>query len=280
MNLQQMLETRVTERSALVRLIASYLEHDKRVRAAWLNGSLAKGNHDALSDIDVWVVVDDKSAASIVSGRKKFATGLSKPSLVMDNINNAPPRGAYLLVHYPGEFGPQHVDWFWQPESLATCPDDAVLLFSRAELQSVSGDEWRDEMHQTGGRSPTNESDLASILSFKIKFFWSMSLIVAKYIARADSETVRRMMELITRTLGEINDALSAKPRGEGADAPFVVDTALTSAPEQFAMLDRLVKAARRMEKPVAAAGGSIPLDGIQQIQRFFDLTKQMAANA
>ena len=279
MNLQSLLDTRVTERSALVRLIASYLENDKRVKAAWLHGSLANGNHDAMSDVDLWVVVDDESAASIVSGRKKYATGLTRPSLVMDNVNNAPPSGAYLLVHYPGEVGPQHVDWFWQPESLAKRPDDALVLFDRANLETVPGDEWRDETHQPGGGSPINETDQASVVTFKITFFWAMSLIVAKYIARGDSETVHRIMDLITRTLAEINDALSAKPHAESADAILTPDVTITSTSDQFAMLDRLVKAARRMDKPIEAVGGTIPSDGIQQIQRFFELTKQMAAS-
>ena len=279
MNLQSLLDTRVTERSALVRLITSYLENDKRVKAAWLHGSLANGNHDALSDADLWVVVDDESAASIVSGRKKYATGLTRPSLVMDNVNNAPPSGAYLLVHYPGEVGPQYVDWFWQPESLAKRPDDALVLFDRADLPIVSGDEWRVETHQTGGGSPINETDQASIVTFKITFFWAMSLIVAKYIARGDSGTVHRMMDLITRTLGEINDALSGKPRAESTDTALISNVDVASASDQFAMLDRLVKAACRMEKPIEAVGGSIPSDGIRQIKRFFELTIQMAAS-
>ena len=130
--------------------------------------------------------MDDESAPSIISGRKKYASRLTKPFLVMDNLNNAPPSGAYLLVHYPGEVGPQHVDWFWQPESLARRPDDALVLFDRADLQVVSGDEWRDEMYLAGGRSPINETDQASIVTFKITFFWTMSLIVANYIALAD----------------------------------------------------------------------------------------------
>jgi hypothetical protein len=279
MNLQSLLDTRVTERSALVRLITSYLENDKRVKAAWLHGSLANGNHDALSDADLWVVVDDESAASIVSGRKKYATGLTRPSLVMDNVNNAPPSGAYLLVHYPGEVGPQHVDWFWQPESLAKRPDDALVLFDRADLPIVFGDEWRVETHQTGGGSPINETDQASIVTFKITFFWAMSLIVAKYIARGDSGTVHRMMDLITRTLGEINDVLSGKPRAESTDTTLISNVDVASASDQFAMLDRLVKAACRMEKPIEAVGGSIPSDGIRQIKRFFELTIQMAAS-
>ena len=277
MNLQQLLDTRVAERSALVRHIASYLENDKRVKAAWSHGSLSKGNHDALSGVDVWVVVDDESAPSIVSGRKKYASGLTKPSLVMNNLDNAPPSGAYLLVHYPGEVGPQYVDWFWQPESLTRRPDDALVLFDRANLQTVSRDEWRDEMHQAGGRSPINETDQASIVTFKITFFWAMSLVVAKYIARGDSATVQRMMALITHTLAETNDALSAKPRADSTDTTLTVDDRLASASDQFAILDRLVKADRRMEKPIEAVGGSIPSDGIQQIQRFFELTKQMA---
>jgi len=278
MNLEQLLATRVAERSNLIRQIAIYLETDRRVRAAWLHGSLSSGGHDALSDIDIWVVVNDESAPKIVSARKKFASGITRPVLVMDNVNNAPPNGAYLLAHYPGEIGPQHIDWYWQPESLAKRPDDALLLFDHADLPMVAGDEWREEMHQTRVGSPINETDQVSILTFKTKFFWAMSLIVAKYIARGDHETVQQMTALITRTLGEINDSLSTKQRGEIADtasAPIVV---LTSPAEQFAMLDRLAKTARRMEKPIEAAGGSIPYEGIQQIRNFFELTRQIAS--
>ena len=119
-------------------------------------------------------------------------------------------------MHYPGEVGPQHVDWFWQPEPLARRPNNAVVLFDRADLQIVSGDEWRDEMYLAGGRSPINETDQASIVTFKITFFWAMSLIVAYYIALGDSATVHRMMALITHwrrpmTLSVQNHALIAQ---------------------------------------------------------------------
>jgi hypothetical protein len=43
------------------------------------------------------------------------------------------------LVHYPGEYGPQHVDWFWQPKSLANFPDNDLLLFDKVGLPVVDG---------------------------------------------------------------------------------------------------------------------------------------------
>jgi hypothetical protein len=44
----------------------------------------------------------------------------------MDMMKNAPPDGACLLVHYTGESGPQHVDWFC---SLKQQPLDQITAF-------------------------------------------------------------------------------------------------------------------------------------------------------
>ena len=41
-------------------------------------------------------------------------------------MKNTPSDGAYLLVHYTGEFGPQHVDWFC---SLKQQPLDQMTEF-------------------------------------------------------------------------------------------------------------------------------------------------------
>ncbi|WP_152365276.1 aminoglycoside 6-adenylyltransferase [Microlunatus speluncae] len=44
----------------LLRRITTVLDEDPRVRAAWLVGSYGRGTQDEFSDIDVWLVADDR----------------------------------------------------------------------------------------------------------------------------------------------------------------------------------------------------------------------------
>ena len=77
-----------------------------------MGGSITHGDDDWLSDIDLYIVKTDDSITETVSQRHAFAAMATTLVLSMDMMKNAPPNGAYLLVHYTGEFGPQHVDWF------------------------------------------------------------------------------------------------------------------------------------------------------------------------
>ena len=87
---------------------------------------IANGDDDWVSDIDLYIVMTDDSIAKTVSQRHAFAAMATTPALSMDMMKNAPPDGAYLLVHYTGEFGPQHVDWFY---SLKQQPLDQMTEF-------------------------------------------------------------------------------------------------------------------------------------------------------
>jgi len=181
---------RTHERQNLVQTLAAHLKLDDRVQAAWLSGSISRGEDDWLSDIDLYVAVADESIEEVVQGRYEFVARQVTPTLSMDQMRNAPPRGGYLLVHYPGEYGPQHIDWFWQPESLASFPDDGLLLFDKVGLPVADGKVWEKEMNQTVSRPAIDSTDPVDLLNHDVKFFWAMSLIVAKYIVRGDDETL------------------------------------------------------------------------------------------
>ena len=143
LQIDDLLAIRDQERSVLLGRIVNHLKEDQRVCAAWLSGSVSRGDHDGLSDLDLYVVVTDESVSDLVENRLANAARPARPVLVMDNVANAPPDGAYLLVLDEGEVGPQHVDWFWQPESWARIPDDEKILFDRVGLPVVLGAEWR-----------------------------------------------------------------------------------------------------------------------------------------
>lgn len=56
------LDEYATARSRLLADIAAQFEEDRRVVAAWLTGSLGRGNADAISDIDITIVLTDETA--------------------------------------------------------------------------------------------------------------------------------------------------------------------------------------------------------------------------
>jgi predicted nucleotidyltransferase len=234
MNLHELLSTRLRERSELLDRIVAILSADPNVRAAWLSGSVSRGDDDALSDRDLSVVVSDESIGERVDRRRTYAARSAPPVLLMDNLSNAPVDGAYLLAFYPGEAGPQHVDWFWQPESGARIPDDEKVLFNNTGLPLMSGDDWRRQSNRPPGAPLAANAPLGEQLTHKITFFWAMSIIAAKYIARRDGETFARMTSLIAHTLSETAQLGEAGQLNLGADDASVASLASSGSRKQF----------------------------------------------
>lgn len=56
---------RVTARQRFIDALVETLRADERVVAAWLGGSIARGDDDALSDVDLHVVIADAAAAEL-----------------------------------------------------------------------------------------------------------------------------------------------------------------------------------------------------------------------
>jgi len=202
----------------------------------------------------------------VVRGRHEFAAQPVTPTLSMDQMRNAPPRGGYLLVHYPGEYGPQHVDWFWQPESLANFPDDGLLLFDKVGLPMVDGKVWEQEMHQTGSRPAIDSTDPVDLLTHDLKFFLAMSLIVAKYIVRGDDQIVGHMMSLIERTLDRIIETLEIAVRSSGDLGSLV-----TGQVTQFQLLRGASDRVKSLQGDLGDRGVVVPVEAIAEVERFFD---------
>ena len=271
------LAIRDRERSDLLARIVEHLKDDRRVRAAWLSGSVSRGDHDGLSDLDLSVVVDDKDAHDFVRNRRAHAARPAPPVLVMDNVANAPPCGAYLLVFYAGGVGPQHVDWFWQPESEARIPDDEKVLFDGVGLPAVSGAEWRREAHRPPGPPLGPNPTRGEVLTHKITFFWAMSLIVAKHIARRNDDTVARMTSLTAGTFAEAAQLLGSSLSMPGLDAAQRAAIESEAPAAQFELLYGLARDATGLHEELLDHGATIPSEAIRPIYRFFELTQSIA---
>ena len=275
MTINDYLEIRNRERHDLLLQIADVLKRDHRVRAAWLTGSVSRGDDDGLSDLDLMIVVSDEGAFDFVRNRRKFASQPADAVLTMDNFRNAPPGGAYLLTLYAGEVGPQHVDWFWQPESYAQIPDDEKVLFDHIGLHKIPGAEWRRAQHRPIAQPLPEHSTLTDVLTHKIAFFWAMSVITAKYIARQDSKKAAEMMTRIARTLYETAH-LASLPIPDHAETIDTTFEAETPSRQSNALLE-LSGDAKWLHDGLTERGAAIPSEAIPHIYRFYELTSSMA---
>jgi hypothetical protein len=172
-----LLDHYLEERNQLLGTISELLKRDPNVKAAWLWGSIGRGDEDALSDIDLWVIVDDEYIDPILSHPLQYVSQVTNPVLSLEAPQNAPEGGAYLMACYDAPVAPHIVDWYWQPKSLASISDQVRLLFDRAGIRHQE-----QPIHFSGG--PANKAIVERPMHF-ISFFWMMLMITAKEASRS-----------------------------------------------------------------------------------------------
>src|SRR5215211_919457 len=137
------LQTYTNHRERLLQTIAEKVSTDERFVAAWLTGSFAREEQDALSDIDITLEVDDPYAQVLCSRSKMVSAQTTKeryelfclfgqPALLHENNHNAPNGGTFTFIAYD-----QHatmVDWILRPLTGAERPEAARLLFDKAGI--------------------------------------------------------------------------------------------------------------------------------------------------
>ena len=188
---------RVEERNALLERASARLLADPKIVAAWLFGSLGRGEEDDLSDLDIFVVTQDEAIQDYILNRRTNATlGIDDVCLI-EAPQNRPPGGAYLMALYPSETGYHEVDWYWQGQSDALIPTDAKLLFDRVGLFE-SGVPTHFEYQSTEQMKPDEEA------LNKVGFFWAMLLITTKHIARNPTESESGLLKFVFQILREI----------------------------------------------------------------------------
>ena len=278
MGIEDLLSIRWRERAELLRCIDQSIRSDCRVAAAWIAGSVARGEDDALSDLDLYIVVADNAIDDFVDHRRIHAAGPARPILLMDNLANAPIGGAYLLALYEGEAGPLHIDWFWQAESKAHRPDDGMILFDRAGLPVMPGAQWQGTFHRSSGPPLGPNPSLADVLTHKFAFFWAMTFIAAKYIARRDSETAARMTGVVSRTLTEAAALCQSSVEPFREYGPVAAGLETASATAQLQALRGLAKHAKNLGGQLATRGVVPSSEAISQICQFLDLAEALVA--
>lgn len=210
--LRELPRLRQEERNRLLRRLRVALEKDARVRAVWLQGSCARGATDALSDLDLVVVVSDEAMNTVAGDPAKptdyrhvlnsprgiwVAQVAEPPLLLLEAPQNAPTGGAFLTSFIRGEAGPQQVDWEWLPQSTACRPLETRLLFDRARTPCET------EPPEAGQPGPAPDRTPFEVAAHAVPWFWATLMWNAKHAARSPSDS---HMPMLGQTQGAVQD--------------------------------------------------------------------------
>ena len=259
------LRARRAERDLLLRRLTDLLEGDERIAAAWLFGSVGRGDGDDLSDLDLRVVVRDEHIEAIIAGRQAYAAQAGSAVLFQEAPQNRPAGGAFLLTLYEGRFGPQEVDWTWEPLSGACLWPQTRILLNRAGLSRTGEMPW--------GYQPKPDITPLEYVVRRSNDFWAMLLIVAKYAARSPHEQQMGLLGMAIQPLREVSEFLGLPPKYIMGDLPP------HGRPEEKLLLLRDVAAQMAALMPaVEARGGQVPWPVLPHAQSFFDLVEAVMA--
>jgi hypothetical protein len=255
---------RRAERAALLARITQMLEGDHRIAAAWLFGSVGRGESDDLSDLDLRVIVFDEHIAGICQGRQAHAAQVGEAVLFQEAPQNRPVGGAFLLTLYAGQFGPQEVDWTWEPLSGACLWPNTHILLNRAGLSKQGEMPWGYQPRPA--QTPLEENVQ------RVSSFWAMLLIIAKYAARSPHEEQMGLIGMSVQPLREVSEYLGLSPR-------YVMETFPPHGrpQEKLRLLRGLADEMEALMPAIEARGGMVPWAALPHARRFLDLVEAIS---
>jgi hypothetical protein len=121
-------ETYTLQREKLLGQIVETMSKDERCVAAWHTGSVAGHEQDALSDLDLTIVLADphcgvlcarpwQVSAQTTKDRYELFSLFGQPAILHENNNNAPEGGTFTFVMYAKSA--IMIDWILRPQSTA-----------------------------------------------------------------------------------------------------------------------------------------------------------------
>lgn len=251
---------RRAERDALLMHLTATLEADPRVCAAWLSGSLGRGDADDLSDIDVWVIVQDEYAEAVKAARRTYVVQIGEPLLIEEAPQNAPPDGAYLAVLYRGQTGPVIVDWYWQSLSAARLLPNCLVLFDRTGIPMATLEK---------SLSPGEHGDAAVGQAI---FFWMMVNIAAKTIARGHSWSALELITAVRLALEDVRWHVGIRPtRPDHKLIKSYADPLPVLSVDQLAFARQLAHEMEALHPHIAALAGHAPDDVVAPTFTFLE---------
>jgi hypothetical protein len=252
----------LTERTALLARLEQALCADARVTAAWLGGSMGRGDGDALSDLDIGLAIVDEHCPDLVAQRRAFVSQFGEALLIQEAPHNAPPNGAFLLVLYRGTTAAHEVDWSWQPPSTTRVPGAARLLFDRVGLPRAEAF----LVH--------SDDEAAAGISVRTTFIWAMGFVVAKKIARGHTTAAFDLLRMMRNAQDLVRAGLEHEPLTPwgGLNRPVGSEVLPPLEPAaQLAYLRALLAEMATLQPTTDGPGGLMTTDAAAAINQYID---------
>jgi len=256
-------------RDGLLLKITEILSRDERFVAGWLTGSFSRNEEDAVSDIDITLVVAGEYSTELcqrleqISGQtipERFSlfSQFERPTLLHENNNNAPAGGTFTFVLY-SQFALM-VDWILIPLSKATRPHQSRLLFDKVGIP-VSPAPQPEALEQR-----------KKFVAEKWAFFWMMTAVTIKYIIREDRVFAMQWIENLHSLIQEIEGQMDGKSwehhRGSFSQLQ-------PNAEKQIESLIQLCRKMQELKPKVAEFTETDPLMPSAEIEFLFSLANQ-----
>lgn len=253
-------------RDALLAEISAVVAADGRFLAAWLTGSFGRDEADAVSDLDLTLVVADAHSESLCARIEQVSAQTTKerlalfsqfgqPAVLHENNHNAPDGGTFTYILYANSA--VMVDWTLVPQNKAQRPSQARLLFDKAGIPLAPSAE-----PETLAQRVAKADEIGA-------FFWMMTAVTAKYLVRGDLVFVQCQLESLHGMVQEVERLLTGKPwqYRRGSLSPFEPTIAAQKQAVYRLCADMLSLTSRLTE-----SGGSVRPSPLPTIERLLDL--------
>jgi hypothetical protein len=260
------LATYRSKRDNLLLSVDQALSRDDRFVAAWITGSLAHGNADSVSDLDLTLVVSpthsdilcrriEQVSSQTTPERLELFSQFGTPAILHENNNNAPDGGSFTFVLYSSSA--TMVDWILVPQAVAQRPFHAKVLFEKNSIPVQPPKE------------PESLEDRAKKASELAAFFWMMMAITSKYILRHDQEFVTCWLEELHKTLREVERLVA------GQAWEYKRGSLSSLEPDRSGQKQAVLRLGKRMENmlpELARMGGKVYPSPMPEINLLLDL--------
>ncbi len=253
-------------RDALLQHILAILSTDERFVAAWLTGSLARGEGDDLSDLDLSVVVADTYADRLCSCSSVAVTENTSPDrmalyeqfgqpLILREDRSWLGKGA-CFNHVSYRETAVVVDWAFLPQAKAQRPMPSLVLFDKVGIPVAPPSESLEERRAFASRD--------------VGFFWLMTTVTLKYLLRRGTIAFYGFISALYWAIQDVKKRIIGESwQYRRVDYPLV-----GTMQEQVALVRQFCQEMLALMPEVARLGGSIPEDPMSVIEVWLSMAE------
>lgn len=257
-------------REALLQHIIAVLSSDERFVAAWLTGSLALGDGDDLSDLDLSVAVSDDYVDGFCACGPDAVTENTSPErqqlyeqfghpLVLREDRSWLGEGS-CFNHVSYRETAMVVDWVFLPQSKAQRPARSRVLFDKVSIPVAP---------------PVMESleERRKLASRDVGFFWLMTTVTVKYLLRRDNIAFYGFISTLYWTIQQVKKHIA----GENWQYQNTKYPLAKTLQEEVALVRHFCNEMLVLMPEVVKLGGHVPEEPMSIIELWLSMAENLA---